>query len=92
MEEKPIYRVIKPYDGRWGVKWNRNLDYNFMPKQITRDNQKTYNTKSGGGDYRTSIRIPSLKRSNKIWRNFYNLFPDIKGKKTFRGYKLKQIN
>jgi hypothetical protein len=88
MEKKPIYRLVNSNNGRWGVK----SDYNFMPKQITRDNQKAYNTKSGDGGYgQNSIRVPSLKRSYKVWRNFYNLFPHIKGEKTFRGCKLKQI-
>ena len=90
MSEKPIYRLVKCYNGRWCVKWNGRTDYDFMPKQVTRDNQKAYNTKSGYGN-RNSIRVPSLKRSDKVWRNFYNLFPHIKGQKTFRGCKLKQI-
>ena len=90
MEEKPIYRLVKSYNGHWGLRWNGKPDYDYMPKQVTRDNQKAYNAKSG--DYRrNSIRVPSLKRSDKVWRNFYNLFPEAKGGKTFRGYKLKQI-
>lgn len=91
MKEKPIYRLVKCYNGRWCVKWNGRADYDFMPKQVTRDNQLAYNTKSGYGGNQNSIRVPSLKRSDKVWRNFYNLFPHIKGEKTFRGCKLKQI-
>jgi hypothetical protein len=92
MEEKPIYRLVKSYNGHWGLRWNGRPDYNYMPKQVTRDNQKAYNVKSGDGGYgQISVRVPSLKRSDKVWRNFYNLFPYIKGQKTFRGCKLKQI-
>jgi len=89
MEEKPIYRLVKSYNGHWGLRWNGNPDYDFMPKQVTRDNQKAYNARSG--DACNSIRVPSLKRSDKVWRNFYNLFPSIKGQKTYRGCKLKTI-
>lgn len=91
MSEKPIYRLVKCYNGHWCVKWNGRADYDFMPKHVNRDNQKAYNTKSGYGGNQNSIRVPSLKRSDKVWRNFYNLFPHIKGEKTFRGCKLKQI-
>ena len=81
MSEKPIYRLVKSYNGHWGLRWNGNPDYDFMPKQVTRDNQKAYNTKSGYSGYQTSIRVPSLKRSDKVWKNFYNLFPEAKGQK-----------
>lgn len=43
------------------------------------------------------IRIPSLKRSKRCWRNFYHLFPFIyeEAKKddkwTFNGFKLKPV-
>ena len=84
-QEKPIYRLVKAVNGKWCL----NHDYNFMPKHITRDNKNSYNTRSGGEQ--NSIRVPSLKRSNKVWRNFYNLFPHLKGQKTFRGCKLKKV-
>lgn len=89
MEERPIYRLVKACNGRWAIKYNNVLDYNFMPKQITRDNKVAYNTRSGGES--NSIRVPSLKRSDKVWRNFYNLFPFLKGLKTYRGCKLKKV-
>lgn len=92
METKPIYRMVKSVNGRFAVKWDGKRDYNFMPKQINRDNKEAYNTKSGwGGGYQASIRVPSLKRSDKVWRNFYTLFPHIKGLKTYRGCKLKML-
>lgn len=91
-QEKPIYRLVKSYNGHWGLKWDRTPDYDFMPKQVTRDNKATHNTRSGDGGYgQVSIRVPSLKRSDKVWRNFYNLFPHLKGQKTFRGCKLKKV-
>jgi len=89
-QEKPIYRLVKSVNGRWGVKWGDEPNYKFMPKQIYRDNKAAYNTR-GGWSNSNAIRVPSLKRSDKVWRNFYNLFPSLKGQKTFRGCKLKKI-
>lgn len=68
---------------------NTTQSYNFMPKQVTRDNKNSYNTRNGGEQ--NSIRVPSLKRSDKVWRNFYNLFPSLKGRTTYRGCKLKKV-
>lgn len=89
MKERPVFRLVKAVNGKWGIKYNNVLDYNFMPKQIFRDNKAAYNAKSGGEC--NSIRVPSLKRSDKVWRNFYSLFPSLKGLKTYRGCKLKKI-
>lgn len=85
-----LYRIVKPVNGKWGVKWNKKLDYNFMPKQVFRDNKNVYNVRGGDGVY-TSIRVPSLKRSDRVWRKFYNLFPSLKGETSYRGYKLKKL-
>lgn len=89
MSEKPIYRLVKSYNGHWGLKWDGNPDYDFMPKHVTRDNKAAYNARRGG--YSNAVRVPSLKRSDKVWRNFYNLFPSLKGQTTYRGCKLKKI-
>lgn len=69
--------------------WN---EYKTMPTLVNRDNKKASNRGSGYSNGYTSIRVPSLKRSNATWRNFYDLFPRLKGQTTFRGYKLKQID
>jgi hypothetical protein len=66
-------------------------DYDKMPDSIHRDNKGVVNLGNGWNN-RNKIRVPSLKRSNNTWRNFYKLFPFLKGKKTYRGYKLKDIN
>jgi hypothetical protein len=90
MSEKPIYRLVKSVNGKWAVKNSFDeIDYNFMPKQITRDNKNSYNARSGGEQ--NSIRVPSLKRSDRVWRNFYNLFPALKGRTSYRGCKLKKL-
>ena len=64
----------------------------YQKRIIHKDNQKfVYNSGNGRGHF-DSIRVPSLKRSNATWKRFYELFPDAKGLKTFRGFKLKKIN
>ena len=65
--------------------------YSVMPKPVNKDNQETYNSGSGGVNW-SSVRVPSLKRSNKVWKQFYKLFPWLKGKETHNGGKLKNID
>lgn len=63
----------------------------YQKRIVNKDNQKfVYNT-GGHNGHITSIRVPSLKRSKAIWKRFYELFPEAKGLKTFRGCKLKKI-
>ena len=63
----------------------------YQKRIVNKDNQKfVYNT-GGHNGHITSIRVPSLKRSKTIWKRFYELFPEAKGLKTFRGCKLKKI-
>lgn len=72
----------------------RNLysDWSGYRKRIVhKDNQKfVYNSGNGSGHV-DSVRVPSLKRSNATWKRFYELFPEAKGRKTYRGCKLKKI-
>ena len=64
----------------------------YQKRIVHKDNQKfVYNTNGGNGHF-DSIRVPSLKRSKAIWKRFYELFPQAKGLKTFRGFKLKKID
>ena len=63
----------------------------YQKRTINKDNQKfCYNSSTSAGN-RQRIRIPSLKRSVATWRRFYELFPKLKGMKTYRGIKLKQV-
>ena len=43
---------------------------------VHHDNGKT-RIGTGGGGNRWVARVPSLRRSNKIWKNFYKLFPSV---------------
>jgi hypothetical protein len=67
-------------------KWN-----GYHKRIIHKDNQKFVYNSSGGGSNRNTIRIPSLKRSNATWKRFYELFPNLKGMKMYRGIKLKKV-
>lgn len=66
--------------------------YNRMPQRTLRDNpspliQSSTECERYTGHYKT--RVPSLKRNKRTWRNFYNLFPGLKGKTEHRGIKLR---
>ena len=51
--------------------------YKYVRRIVNKDNQKfVYN--SGGSDNNHRVRIPSLKRSNAIWKRFCELFPYYK--------------
>lgn len=68
----------KRYEPRWA-----RVSYNYMPKAPRKDNGNVRNVGSGGGGY-NSVRVPSKKRSNRVWKKFYKLFPhmDPKNKTT----------
>lgn len=72
-----------------------NSIYNYQKKIIHKDNQKFVYNGNCGGSNKNKVRIPSLKRSNRVWKNFYILFPwyeeashDAKMRKI---YHLKEI-
>lgn len=74
--------------GRWLYsKWN-----GYQKRIVNKDNQKFVYNDGNGDSNKNKIRIPSLKRSNATWKRFYELFPFLKGKKTYRGIKLKKID
>ena len=58
------------------------MQYQKMPRLVHHDNKDTFNR--GGSiistDYLTTIRVPKLTASRKTWKNFYNLYPFLKGK------------
>ena len=50
----------------------------FCDEKKGRDNKDYYNTSGTPRESGYTVRVPSLKRSKKIWNNFYKLFPYIK--------------
>ena len=65
--------------------------YGYVKRIVNKDNQKGVYNRGNGCGYCTSIRVPSLKRSNAVWKRFYEMFPDMKGRKRYNGAKLKKI-
>lgn len=50
-----------------------------MPRIVHRDNKRYVNQGRKWNDtIGITVRVPSLKRSKKTWKNFYDLFPYIK--------------
>ena len=51
--------------------------YRYFKRFVHKDNQKfVYNS---GSRYRgNAVRVPSMKRSNAVWKRFYELFPSYK--------------
>lgn len=69
--------------------------YKYFKRFVNKDNQKfVYNTGNGCG-YRSSVRIPSMKRSDATWKRFYELFPYYKEHfdewNNKNGIKLKKV-
>lgn len=52
-----------------------------------RDNNGIYHSKKGKQSccsHHSSIRVPSLKRSKRIWKKFYELFPSLKDEESLK--------
>jgi len=69
--------------------------FGYAKRIINKDNQKScYNSGNGGGNC-NKVRVPSLKRSNAVWRRFYELFPEYEKMShdpdKRRQYNLKKI-
>lgn len=75
-----------------------NDGYNGSKIITTRDNNGQYRKSkphkgNNFGVVYTSdpIRVPSLKRNKRVWKNFYKLFPQLEGLNTYLGIKLKKL-
>ena len=70
--------------------------YEYFKRFVHKDNQKfVYNSGSGHSGNRNEVRIPSMKRSNSVWKRFYELFPSFKERynelNNRNGIKLKKV-
>ena len=61
-----------------------------MPKLPKQDNKGYYNGGGGGGSNR--VRYPSTKRSKRVWKAFYELFPYYAERDVWDGEKSKRYN
>jgi hypothetical protein len=65
-------------------------EYNKRPQKEGRDN-KGVRVGNGGGN-RNSIRYPSKKRSKRVWKTFYKMFPYYAERDGWDGKKSSRIN
>ena len=77
---RPKYIYSDVYDVMTGRGFVENGQiYNLLRKPysiIDRKDNNSYGHVLGNGDsYKQKIRFPSLKRSMRVWKNFYMLFP-----------------
>lgn len=76
---KPKHIRMDVYDvmtGRGYIKDNQIFNILRKPYSIVekKDNNK-WGLVNSGGNWKQKIRFPSLKRSMRVWKNFYTLFP-----------------
>lgn len=62
----------------------------LKPQKETKDNKKVH--VGSGGSNHNKIRYPSKKRSLRVWKNFYKLFPSAAEADGWNGKTSKRIN
>ena len=76
-------------------RYKEKQSYKYVHRTVNKDNQKFVYNSSGGGDNHHRVRIPSIKRSDAIWKRFYELFPYYKEHyaelNNKNGIKLKKV-
>lgn len=70
------------------LKMLHELDPGYQAPINHKDNNGVYHSKKNkqlaGGSHHSSIRVPSLKRSKRTWKKFYELFPSLKGEESLK--------
>lgn len=56
-------------------RWKQHITYWYVKRIVNKDNQKFIKNGDGNAHWNSKVRIPSLKRSNAVWKRFYELFP-----------------
>lgn len=73
----------------------QQITYQYVRRIVNKDNQKFIKNGDGNGYWNSNkVRVPSLKRSNAVWKRFYELFPYYRehyNELIKRGIKLKKI-
>ena len=86
--DKPWWQSAFP----WGKRSHKHEDIKIANRPYENagayDNSKVYETHrdnngysyngAGGSQGTSHVRVPSIKRSVKIWKNFYKMFPEYK--------------
>lgn len=87
---EPVFKFKKGRQYRnpmYESMWNSGETKNLRVK----DNDKLYNSSGADCWGHRRIRVPKLSANKRVWVNFYNLFPFLKGCSTYKGLKLKQV-
>ena len=76
-------------------RYKDSQSYRYFKRTVNKDNQKfVYNSGRGNGGL-GYVRVPSMKRSNSVWKRFYELFPQYKEHydewNNRNGLKLKKV-
>lgn len=69
------------------LKMLHDLDPNYQAPINHKDNNGVYHSKKNKHcccSHHSSIRVPSLKRSKRTWKKFYELFPNLKGEESLK--------
>lgn len=81
---KRFKSLLKPY------KLKRR--YKKPVSLVTKDNSIWGHNGCSTSQSFSKVRVPSLKRSKKVWKAFYSLYPYLKGLTEYKGIKLKQLD
>ena len=89
----PLQDVIKELEER-RERYKQHDSYKYVKRIVNKDNQRfVYN--AGRISSGKTTRIPSMKRSNSVWKRFYELFPRYKEHydewNNKNGLKLKKV-
>ncbi len=71
-------------------KKSNEIDVNKMPSKEGRDNKDVV-VRGNGYSNGNKVRYPSKKRSRRVWKNFYKLFPWLAVKDGWDGKKSKRM-
>lgn len=69
---------------------NNDIKKRLKPQKETRDNKGVL--VGSGGSNINKIRYPSKKRSLRVWKKFYEMFPYLAEKDKWNGKKSKRVN
>lgn len=73
----------------------QQITYWYVRRIVNKDNQKFIKNGDGNSHWNINkVRVPSLKRSNAVWKRFYELFPYYRehyNELIKKGIKLKKI-
>ena len=91
----PLEEVLKDIE-KQRERYKAWKTYKYTKRVVNKDNQKfVYNSGSGSDGNYSRSRIPSMKRSNSVWKRFYELFPSYKEHfdeiNNKNGVKLKKV-